>query len=66
MKVSDFITPKSTVWMSQATQQKEITERKKIAEGQPPARKGRSLAHIPPEIVQNINTQAVESYDMYS
>ena len=52
--------------MSQATQQKEITERKKIADGNPPVRKGRSLAHIPPEIVQNINTQAVESYDMYS
>ena len=65
-KVSDFIMPQSTLWMSQATQHREILQRKKAADGEKIVSKGSNLSHIPPEIVQNINAAARPSYDMYS
>lgn len=57
---------KAAAWVSHATQEKDKTNRKKMAEGQCPGRKGTALAHIPPEIMKNINIKAVKSYDVYS
>ncbi|XP_076823370.1 receptor-interacting serine/threonine-protein kinase 1-like [Clavelina lepadiformis] len=66
VKISDCCAPKTNNWNIQATHQKEITDRRRREAGEIAVKKGSMYAHIPPEVIRNINTKPSPSYDMYS
>jgi len=67
-QISDFKLPKHDQWSLQATQQRDVADRRMQARGSQGSvnRPGVTIAHVPPESLLNINTKPVPAYDVYS